>query len=292
MRRSFSGFLTVRGNSSVLPFPSPSMGKGQDGGASPHLSPPPQGVRRLPRAQSFKGPTLAPPFKGVFVTGTDTGVGKTIVAAAIALALRSRGMRIGVMKPVESGCPRSNGALVPHDALLLKAAAGCEAALDLINPYALEHPLAPALAAELEGVSISLDNIEATYRHLASLYDVMLVEGAGGLLAPLTGELRMLDLACALGLPVLVVARNVLGAINHITLTVRATQAAGLPVVGVVLNNPQPFSDAATQTNSTSVKRWGEAPFLGEMPYLPSLSFEALRQAAEVQLAKVLCFGD
>lgn len=225
-----------------------------------------------------------PPARGLFITGTDTEVGKTVVAAALALAFTARGLKVGIMKPVESGCNRLNGTLVPQDAVFLCKAAACEAPLDLVNPYALEHPLAPTLAAELEGIPVSLSRIEASYRKLASMYDVMLVEGAGGILTPAFGELRMLDLAGALGLPVLVVARNALGAINHTSLTVRAAQAAGRPVYGVVLNNVSSAQDVAVQSNGDALRRWAGAPFLGEMPYMTALDHDLLRRAAEAHL--------
>ena len=222
--------------------------------------------------------------RGIFITGTDTGVGKTVVGAALALALRQRGMRVGVMKPVESGCRRRDGGLIPEDALLLRAAAGDEVPLASVNLHALEAPLAPALAAEIEGVAISMEAIVGAYQGLAEAHDVVLVEGAGGLLAPLWKELRMADLAVALGLEALVVARNALGAINHADLTVRAARAASLAVVGVVLNNPSPSLGPGPRTNAHSLRRWVRAPFLGELPHVPGLDFESLRRAAEASL--------
>ena len=235
-------------------------------------------VRPSPRFSGFE------PW-GLFITGTDTGVGKTVVAAALALALKARGLKVGVMKPVESGCRRVDGVLVPEDALFLQAAAGCQAPLEQINPYALERPVAPALAAELEGVSIEMPRIEAAYRALASSHDVVLVEGAGGLMAPLVADLRMLDLALALGLPALVVAHNALGVINHTSLTVRVARAAGLRIVGVVLSKVAPRGDTAALSNRASLERWGDAPLLGEVPHLPSLANESLRQAGEALLS-------
>lgn len=219
--------------------------------------------------------------RGLFITGTDTGVGKTIVTAAIAAALHKRGLRVGVMKPVESGCRRVDGTLLAEDAAFLRAAAGNDDAQELINPYALEHPIAPALAAEQEGVVIDLDVIRAAYQELASKNDIVLVEGAGGLLAPLYGNMTMRDLADRLDLPVLVVAKNVLGVINHAALTVAATKPAGLRAAGIVLNNSAKPSDESVATNGASLKRWAGAPFLGELPFLPGASFAKLAAAAE-----------
>lgn len=205
--------------------------------------------------------------RGLFVTGTDTGVGKTVVAAAMALALRARGHRVGVMKPAESGCPRTDGRLLAPDAAFLLEAAGCSAAMETVNPYALAAPLAPALAAELEGVLIDIERIRACYRQLAAEHDVVLVEGAGGLLTPLSGQLTMRDLAVELALPAVVVVRNALGAINHAALTVEAARHAALPVVGLVLNHPSPELDPAARTNADALRRWGGAPLIGELPY-------------------------
>ncbi len=204
----------------------------------------------------------------LFVTGTDTGVGKTIVAGALAAAGRQCGARIGVMKPVESGCARVDGRLIPRDAVFLREMAGCRAPLPLVNSYALQHPLAPALAAQMEGVEIDLSHIELGFRALASEYTHVIVEGAGGLLTPLWGRWTMRDLAARLRLPVLIVARNTLGAINHAAMTVEAARAAGLDVIGIVLNRTGFEQDEATGTNATSLRRWGGAPLLGEIPFL------------------------
>ena len=218
---------------------------------------------------------------GFFITGTDTGAGKTVVTASLALALRRRGLRVGVMKPVETGCLREDDRLVPQDALFLLEASGCQAPLELVNPYALAEPLAPALAAEREGIRIELARLEACYRELARRYDMVLVEGAGGLLVPLTEQHTMLDLANGLGLPLVVVARNILGVINHTALTVAVARQHGAGVLGVVLNHPDPDSDLATQTNAAALRRWAGAPLLGEMPYVPNLDQGTLAACGE-----------
>src|SRR3990170_937540 len=126
--------------------------------------------------------------RAYFITGTDTGVGKTFVASGIAAALKGEGFGVGVMKPVETGCAIRNGAVIPADAVRLKEAAGSIEPLDAINPYRFLSPLAPAVAARLEGVAISLERIRDCFQEIADKNDVTIVEGAGGLLAPLTGE--------------------------------------------------------------------------------------------------------
>lgn len=173
--------------------------------------------------------------RGIFVTGTDTGVGKTIVAATLARLLRMNGVSVGVMKPVTSGCREVSGELVSDDALLLSQAAGIDVSDD-VAPYRLGKALAPADAARIDGVRIDFSVIKAAFDRLASSYDYVIVEGAGGLMVPLSGGLLVADLARELGLPLLVVARPGLGTINHTVLTCFAAQQLGLRVAGVIVN--------------------------------------------------------
>ncbi len=187
-------------------------------------------------------------MSALFVTGTDTGVGKTFVACALAAALRARGRRVAVMKPVETGVTED-----PEDALRLCAAAGDPAPLDAICPVRLRAPLAPAVAARLEGRSIDLDALADAIGRRAADADVLLVEGAGGLLVPITGRRTFLDLAVRAHLPVLIVAANRLGTINHCALTARVAAAAGLAVRGFVLSHPVPDPDASAATNAEAI---------------------------------------
>jgi dethiobiotin synthetase len=172
--------------------------------------------------------------RGLFVTGTDTGVGKTLVAAALARFLTKRGVRVGVMKPVESGVddPERLGA----DGRLLCWAAGMESRTSLVSPYRFTEPLAPSLAAELQGTTVDPDCLVASARQLAAESDFLIVEGAGGLLAPLAGNLLVADLACRLGFPLLIVSRAGLGTLNHTLLTVEAAGHRKLSVAGLVVN--------------------------------------------------------
>ena len=174
--------------------------------------------------------------RGIFITGTDTGVGKTIVASVLARLLRVRGVNVGVMKPVTSGCREEDGRLVSDDALLLCQAAGVECTGD-VAPYLLREPVAPAEAAKQDGVIIDFSRIRDSFDRLSSGHDFMIVEGAGGLMVPLAGGLLVADLAGQLGLPLLVVARPGLGTINHTVLTCFAAQQMGHRVAGVVINN-------------------------------------------------------
>jgi dethiobiotin synthetase len=228
--------------------------------------------------------------RACFITGTDTGVGKTVVTAALAATLRKQGLRVGVMKPVETGCPWENGHLSPQDALFLRTASGCTASQELISPYTFAEPLAPAIAAELAGITINIDYIRSCYEKLLATHDIVLVEGAGGLLVPLTDHLCMHDIAVELDLPILIVARNMLGAINHTALTVTVARERS-HVLGVVLNSTQasdPF-DLAIQTNQEALRRWGKAPLCCQLPYVSTLSQASLPSLGELLLTDQLC---
>lgn len=208
--------------------------------------------------------------KGIFITGTDTGVGKTLVGGGLAALLREKDIDVGVMKPVESGCRRENGKLLPADALFLCEMASGGDGLRLVNSYALEHHLSPAQAAELESVDIRLEVIREAYEILASRHEVVLVEGAGGLMAPLNPKYFMADLPRELGgLPLVVVSRDSLGTINHTLLTVSHARASGLDVIGVVLNRTSRKSEPANEHNAAALRRWVAVPFWGTVPFLP-----------------------
>jgi len=218
--------------------------------------------------------------KGIFFTGTDTGVGKTLVGGGLAALLREKGIDVGVMKPVESGCRRENGKLIPSDALFLREMAACKDDLSLINPYALEPPLSPAQAAELENIEIKLDVIREAYEKLSSRHDVVLVEGAGGLMTPLNAKYFMADLPRELGgLGVLVVSRNVLGTISQTLLTVSYAKTAAIDVFGVILNRTVRENEPANEHNENAIRRWVPVPFLGSIPYLANLDRETILRA-------------
>jgi dethiobiotin synthetase len=192
-------------------------------------------------------------IKGIFITGTDTGVGKTYIAAGIAAALRKRSVDVGVMKPAETGCRIRNGRLAPSDALSLKSAACVKDPLSLINPYRFKQPLAPAVAAESEGKTIDPKKILSAYRDLSQLHEVMIVEGAGGILVPLTYDYTYLDLVRALKLPVVVVARPSLGTINHTLLTIEALLQSGATVAGIVINYAERGKSGSAERTSPRV---------------------------------------
>lgn len=187
--------------------------------------------------------------RGYFVTGTDTGVGKTWVACRLADAARRRGLRVGVLKPAESG---SDG-----DAAALLRASGCALPLEVVRPFTFLRPLAPAMAAALEGRRVTLGPILKAYKTVAEVSDFTLVEGAGGLLAPYGPGLDGAKVAKAVGLPLLVVARRGLGTINHCLLTLEAARARGLAVAAVLLNGPAGRRDPSVAFNRDAIARLG-----------------------------------
>jgi len=188
--------------------------------------------------------------RGIFVTGTDTGVGKSRVAAAIARLLKNRGVDVGVMKPVESGVADTTG--LGDDGALLSWAAGVDDPIELICPYRLQHPVAPAVAASREQVRIVPGLLREAFDALASRHDYLIVEGAGGLMTPLAGGHLVADLARQLPLPLLVVARTGLGTLNHTLLTLLAAAQHELTVAGYILNglpaNPGLAEESAPHT--------------------------------------------
>lgn len=181
-------------------------------------------------------------MRGVFVTGTDTGVGKTVVGCALARALSARGEPVAVRKPVESGCERQGEALHPADGEALRVAAGEREPLDIVTPLRLVHALSPERAARLEGMELELYDLIAAAKTGAP-DDFYLVEGAGGILSPLAIDTLNADLAVALGLPVLLVVADRLGCINHALLSVEAIERRGLRIAAVVVNAATPEAD-------------------------------------------------
>lgn len=215
--------------------------------------------------------------KGIFVTGTDTGVGKTFVTAGLAMVLRSAGYRVGVMKPAESGCEEHDGVLVPADATLLKNVSECSEPLERICPYRLPEPLAPSIAAERAGIRLDIDHLSSIYRDISNSHDITLVEGAGGLMVPLLPSFTYADFAGLLRLPVLVVAANKLGVINHLLLTLEHAACKGLMTLGYVLNSNQPETSPAVETNREVLAGLTGVACLGEVPYVrgPAAEFFA-----------------
>jgi dethiobiotin synthetase len=205
---------------------------------------------------------------GIFITGTDTGVGKTFFACGLAALLKNSGYKVGVMKPAETGCVEKDGKVFPADAVRLKEASGCNMPLEKICPYPLRDPLAPSVAAEREGVRVDIDGLMDLYGEISSSHDVTLVEGAGGLMVPLLPSYTYADLALVLKAPLLVVAANRLGVINHLLLTLEHASCKGLSVWGYVLNRVSNENSLAADTNREALSGLTGVQCLGELPFV------------------------
>lgn len=210
---------------------------------------------------------------GLFVTGTDTGVGKTRVASAVASALVSTGRRIGVLKPVATGVERVGGRERCEDAERLAAAVAPAPPLDRVAPIRYDAPLAPPVAARLAGETLESDRVRTAVRAALTWWrgraEAMVVEGVGGLLCPLAEGATVADLAVELDYPLVIVARRGLGTLNHTLLTVEAALRRGLRVAGVVLNTPVPGPDGpAERTNAEELaRRLDGVGILAELAY-------------------------
>ncbi len=205
--------------------------------------------------------------KGLFISGTDTGIGKTIVVGSLARALNERGVHAGVMKPVASGSRTIDGKQTSEDADFLKRVSGVDDELDMINPYALTAPLAPSAAARMEKVVIDFEKIKRCYEKLSKEYELMLVEGVGGLLVPLNEKEMVADLIKFLNIPVLIVVGSKVGAINHTLLTITCVKTLGIEVAGIILNHAEPVSEDVIRSNREELINFTNIPILGEIPY-------------------------
>ncbi len=212
---------------------------------------------------------------GWFVTGTDTGIGKTVASAALLHALRARGLRAIGMKPVASGCERIDGEWRNEDALALQQASDPMPAYADVNPYALPDATAPELAARAAGVDIAMAPIVAAYRRLAAQADAVVVEGVGGWAAPLSSDLDQLDVVRAFELPVVLVVGLKLGCINHARLSARAIAADGARLVGWIGNDVDPVLAQADDYFALLAPRIA-APCLGRLPYAADPAAQAL----------------
>ncbi len=211
---------------------------------------------------------------GVFVAGTDTGVGKTHTAVSLVVALRSAGYRVGVMKPVAAGVVQTNHGPRNDDAVALAAASAQPVEYDFLNPYLFDEPIAPHLAAADADVEIDIGVIERACTQLAERSDGMVVEGAGGWLVPIGPERTMADIACALDLPVLLVVGMRLGCLNHALLTARAISDAGLALAGWVANCIDPEMRRLDQNIAALADRL-PAPLVATLPWEPSATPES-----------------
>ena len=219
------------------------------------------------------------PGPAIFITGTDTGVGKTIVTAALARHFRAKGLNVGVMKPVETGVedPKTIG----PDATLLRWAAQVEDDNDLLSPYRFKLAASPHQAASEAKVDIDLKTIIDAFNTLRQGKDVMLVEGAGGLMVPIRGGYLMADLAGQLGLPLLVVTRPCLGTINHTLLTTFTARAMDLPISGLIINRMPQNPDKVESEAPHLLAALASADLLGVLPEVDGSDEEKVTKLAD-----------
>jgi dethiobiotin synthetase len=215
-------------------------------------------------------------YRGIFVTGTDTGVGKTSIACGFARTFREAGLKVGVLKPVETGCGRDGGRLIPDDGLALMNASGTDQPLEEVVPYQLEAPLAPLEAARRQGIELKVEKIFQILDSMTGIYDIIIMEGAGGLMVPLREHFFFIDLIKASELPALIVAPNRLGVINHTLLSIKALRERGIGLLGVVLNLVSPELDPSSEGNAKLISELGEVEVLLELPYLEANAREEM----------------
>lgn len=227
---------------------------------------------------SFRTPGQTPvmPLRGLFVTGTDTGVGKTFVAVGLVRWLRARGYRTGAYKPVASGCREESQRIIWDDVESLHAALNCEFPQSRICPQTFRAPLAPPVAAQSEGRAVDTNLLREGAAWWSDHADVLIVEGAGGLLSPISDRDSVADLARDLGWPLLIVARAGLGTINHTLLTIEAADRRRLPVAGVVLNPVDGTADPSAASNPLELANRCSVPILAVLSH--STSADLLQQ--------------
>lgn len=217
--------------------------------------------------------------RSFLITGTDTAIGKTTVSCGLAAAWAAAGLRVGVMKPAETGCATdASGDLIAADGRLLQFYSETQSPLSEVCPLRFAEPLAPLVAARRKGTTIDVRALTALWQGIAAAHDVTLVEGAGGLLVPLAEGVTFADLARDWDIPVIVVVGNRLGAINHATLTLAVARSAGLQVAGYIVNTLDSRLDVASQTNVEMLREL-LGPALGVVPFLGELKLDPLQRS-------------
>jgi dethiobiotin synthetase len=211
-------------------------------------------------------------IKGIFITGTDTGVGKTLVAAGLIKALQSQGIHPGYFKPVASGALKTRQGLVAPDVKFVLKTTEIEEHPSLINPVCLIPPLAPLTAAEISGTDWTTRSVLNKFRALQNRYPFLVVEGVGGVMVPLKKRFLVIDLIEKIGFPTLVVARASLGTINHTLMTLTLLKQRGLPVLGFLFNGHQGRPGLAEKTASQVISEISGVAFWGRLPFDPEVS--------------------
>ena len=231
--------------------------------------------------------------KGLFITGTDTGVGKTLVAAILAVALQQRLQQgFSYLKPMESGIQNLEDLRRKSDGARVKKAAGLPHSLESIIPFRFREPLAPLLAAQRQQQVISHKTLLNTVREHLHQYEFTLVEGAGGLMVPLCPGYLVENLISDLQLPALVICRSTLGGINHTLLTLSRLRQCNIPVAGIIINHATGNPGIAEQNFAALVREFDQVAILGEIPYLPQSAFDKttlLTLAEKIDLDSLIC---
>ncbi|WP_085990841.1 dethiobiotin synthase [Oceanobacillus senegalensis] len=216
---------------------------------------------------------------GFFITGTDTGIGKTFVTAGISAALKKQGVDVGVFKPMLSGEDRNNPG---SDAWILKTLAEDGNPLEQITPFQFEEPLSPYQAAKEEGRLVTWNTLLSAWDNIRFTHEFFLVEGAGGLAVPLGENYLVADVAKAIGFPLVIVARPNLGTINHTLLTISYAQKMGLEIEGLIINGTKEKSeDPSIQTNAETISEFTDVPILGEIPWVQDPDNETICQVIQ-----------
>lgn len=203
---------------------------------------------------------------GYFITGTDTGVGKTCIALALMNKFKQQGKIVAGMKPVSAGCSQTNKGLRNSDAVQLTQASSIELPYNIVNPYAYEPPIAPHIAAQEAGEKIDPGRVAACYNQIIEQSEIVIVEGAGGWLVPINDSETMADLAMHIHLPVILVIGMRLGCLNHALLSVESIKNSGLTLAGWIANNISEQMDRC-QENIYSLKHRIPAPLLGNVQH-------------------------
>jgi dethiobiotin synthetase len=211
--------------------------------------------------------------RGVFITATDTGVGKTLVAAALVTYLTQQGINVGVMKPIETGISRATKAR--SDGVRLRRAAGTQDSLAEVCPYVFRLPVTPLSASRAEKTTVQITKIMRAFHALCQKHDLMLVEGVGGVYAPITSSLSQLDIIYQMKLAAIVVGQSGLGGINHALLTLEALRRRKIPIVALVLNQCRPvrtkIAHVQEQSTMSLLRLLARVPVIGPLPYNPSV---------------------
>ncbi len=212
---------------------------------------------------------------GLFITATDTDIGKTVTTCAIAVTLRRAGLKVGVCKPIATGCRLEREQLYNSDAEALAHFADCQVPLHVINPVRYHPPLAPAVAAEKADKPIDYQSISLALEYLDQHHDIILIEAIGGLMVPLDQKLTLADLARDIGYPLVVVTRPNLGTLNHTAMTCRLIRQASIPLAGIVINNYNPDDpDPSIADNPRWLSLQNDKPVLASIPHADNVAPE------------------